>query len=151
MNRTRLANEAWEALFRAQATLDHEFAAAGYWEGCPPREYGVLYALSTAGDGLRVTELIGDALLTQAGVSRLVDRLEQRGLVERHPDPDDARASRVVLTAAGRETQRRLGRAHARHVAEAMTRALTPEQLVTLRELARAVTGAAERAAERKG
>ena len=63
---TRLANESWEALFRAQATLAREFARDGEWVGLPPSEYGVLYALAGANGGLRITELIDDALLTQA-------------------------------------------------------------------------------------
>lgn len=141
-SRRRLANEAWEALFRAQATLAREFELAGEWGDFPPREYGVLYALADVPDGLRITDLIDDALLTQAGVSRLVARLEKRGLVERRVDPDDGRATRIALTADGRETQRRLGRAHARHVARAMTRALDPEQLRTLRALASALVEA---------
>ena len=140
---SRLANQAWEAMFRAQATLAREFEYEGDWGGFPPREYGVLYALAGARDGLRITDLIDDALLTQAGVSRLVARLEKRGLVERRPDPDDARACRIVLTAEGREVQRRLGRAHARHVTTAMTRALTRQQLEMLRELGRALVAAA--------
>ncbi|WP_406396380.1 MarR family winged helix-turn-helix transcriptional regulator [Streptomyces sp. NBC_00887] len=139
----RLANEAWEALFRAQATLAREFEHCGDWGVFPPREYGVLYALVGAEDGLRITDLIDDVLLTQAGVSRLVARLEKRGLVERLPDPDDGRACRVVLTGEGRDVQRRLGRAHARHVATAMTRALTASQLTTLRDLGKALAAAA--------
>ena len=145
---SRLANEAWEAMFRAQATLAREFEYEGDWGGFPPREYGVLYALAGAADGLRITDLIDDALLTQAGVSRLVARLEKRGLVERRPDPDDARACRIVLTAEGRDVQRRIGRAHARHVTTAMTRALTREQLETLRELGRALLAAAPATAD---
>jgi DNA-binding MarR family transcriptional regulator len=145
-SRARLANEAWEAMLRAQATLAREFDKDGDWGDSPPREYGVLYALSTVPDGLRITELIDDVLLTQAGVSRMVARLEKRGLVARRDDPDDARACRIVLTDEGRETQKRLGRAHARHVTEAMTRALTPEQLSTLRELAAALLQGAKRA-----
>ena len=132
---TRLANESWEALFRAQATLAREFALDGEWVGLPPSEYGVLYALAGAKGGLRITELIDDALLTQAGVSRLVARLERRGLVSRRDDPADARACRIVLTPAGRQMQRRVGRLHARHVATAMTRALSPAQQATLRDL----------------
>ena len=134
---TRLANESWEALFRAQATLAREFELDGEWGALPPREYGVLYALAGAEDGLRISDLIGDALLTQAGVSRMVARMEQRGLVERRDDPDDARACRIVLTAEGRAIQRRVGSRHARHVATAMTRALTGPQLKTLRDLSR--------------
>lgn len=136
---TRLANVAWEALFRAQATLAREFERDGDWADLLPREYGVMYALSTASDGLRITDLMEDALLTQAGISRLVSRLEERGLVERGDDPDDARACRIRLTVQGAEVQRRVGRAHARHVAAAMTRALSATQLEALTDLSRAL------------
>ncbi|MFD3590602.1 MarR family winged helix-turn-helix transcriptional regulator [Streptomyces sp. NPDC058683] len=139
----RLANEAWEAMYRAQATLAREFEFSGDWGEFLPREYGVLYALAGAEDGLRITDLIDDVLLTQAGVSRLVARLEKRGLVERLADPDDGRACRIVLTGEGRDVQRRLGRAHARHVTTAMTRALTRSQLTTLRDLGKALVAAA--------
>ena len=135
----RLANVAWEALFRAQATLAREFERDGDWAHLLPREYGVLYALSTASGGMRITDLKEDALLTQAGISRLVSRLEKRGLVERADDPDDARACRIRLTAKGVEVQRRVGRAHARQVAAAMTRALSPSQLEALTDLGRAL------------
>ncbi|HET6985324.1 MAG TPA: MarR family transcriptional regulator [Kribbella sp.] len=141
---TRLANEAWEAMFRAQATLAREFEFEGEWGDLLPREYGVLYALSQARDGLRIIDLCEDVLLTQAGVSRLVSRLERRGLVERSGDPADGRAFRIRLTADGIDVQRRAGRAHARHVAAAMTRALSPEQLETLRDLSQALTKGAE-------
>ncbi|MDX6252060.1 MAG: hypothetical protein QOF10_5420 [Kribbellaceae bacterium] len=140
---TRLANVAWEAMFRAQATLAREFERDGEWGDLLPREYGVLYALSRAPEGLRIIDLCDDALLTQAGVSRLVIRLERRGLVERSGDPHDGRASRIRLSAEGADVQRRVGRAHARHVASAMTRALDPSQLQTLRDLCLALTEAA--------
>ena len=134
---TRIANEAWEALFRAQSTIVQELAARDAWEDLVPREYGVLYALSSAPEGLRITELGEDVLLTQPGMSRLVARLEARGLVQRVPDPDDARASRIRLTAAGVATQRRIGLTHARHVAEAMTRNLDRPELEQLLDLCR--------------
>ena len=139
----RLANEAWEALFRAQATLSLAFEREGDWGDLLPREYGVLYALAGAPSGLRMTEMCDDVLLTQAGISRLVARLEKRGLVERSGDPDDARAYRIRMTAEGAEVQRRIGRRHARQVADAMTRALDSDQLLTLRELSRALVAAA--------
>ena len=47
-SRTHIANEAWEALFRAQATVARELPAAEVWDRLSPSEYGVLYALSTA-------------------------------------------------------------------------------------------------------
>jgi DNA-binding MarR family transcriptional regulator len=132
---TRLANEAWEALFRAQSTIIRELSARDAWEDLVPREYGVLYALSSAPEGLRITELGEDVLLTQPGMSRLVARLETRGLVQRVDDPEDARACRIRLTPAGIATQRRIGRTHARHVAEAMTRNLDRGELEQLLEL----------------
>ena len=134
---TRLANEAWEALFRAQSTIVQELAARDAWEDLVPREYGVLYALASAREGLRITELGQDVLLTQPGMSRLVARLEARGLVERVGDPDDARASRIRLTRSGVAAQRRIGRAHARHVAQAMTRHLDRSELEQLLGLCR--------------
>lgn len=137
MSATRLANETWEALFRAQSTIIQELSARDAWEDVVPREYGVLYALSSAPEGLRISELGEDVLLTQPGVSRLVARLEARGLVQRVADPEDARASRIRLTAAGVATQRRIGRTHARHVAEAMTRNLDRGELEQLLDLCR--------------
>jgi DNA-binding MarR family transcriptional regulator len=137
---TKLANEAWEALFRAQSTIVQDLSARDAWEDLVPREYGVLYALSSAPEGLRITELGEDVLLTQPGMSRLVARLETRGLVQRVPDPEDARAFRIRLTASGDVMQRRIGRAHARHVAEAMTRNLDREELEQLLGLCRRLT-----------
>ena len=134
---TKLANETWEALFRAQSTISQELSARDAWEDLVPREYGVLYALSSAPEGLRITELGEDVLLTQPGMSRLVSRLEARGLVQRVDDPDDARACRIQLSPAGVETQRRIGRTHARHVAEAMTRNLDRSELEQLLSLCR--------------
>jgi DNA-binding MarR family transcriptional regulator len=144
----RLANQAWEALFRAQATLSLLFEREGNWGDLLPREYGVLYALASAPEGLRMTEMCDDVLLTQAGISRLVARLEKRGLVERSTDPDDARAYRIRMTPGGIDVQRRVGRAHARQVAVAMTPALDREQLRTLRELSLALVAATPRAPE---
>ena len=138
-SRTRMANEAWEALFRAQATVIRELSAADVWDRLNPSEYGALYALAKAPDGLRVTELGHDALLTQTGLSRLVARLEANGLVERVPDPADGRASRIRLTVAGASAQRHVGLRHGRHVAQAMTRRLSDEQLLQLRDLCRAL------------
>jgi DNA-binding MarR family transcriptional regulator len=132
---TRIANETWEALFRAQATIGQQLSASGVWSEIVPREYGVLYALSKAPDGLRIADLGDDVLLTQPGKSRLVGRLAARGIVQRVADPDDARAQRIRLTEVGAELQRRVGLAHGREVAQAMTRRLDRDELLTLRDL----------------
>jgi DNA-binding MarR family transcriptional regulator len=139
-SRTRIANEAWEALFRAQATIARELAAGDVWGDLRPHEYGVLYALANAPNGLRITELGNDVLLTQPGMSRLIARLETAGLVERVDDPDDGRACPIRLTETGARAQRQVGARHGRHVAETMTRTLSSEQLLQLRDLCRALT-----------
>jgi DNA-binding MarR family transcriptional regulator len=139
----RLANEAWEAYYRTQATIGREFSESGIWEDLATREYAVLYALSTEPNGLRITELGDDVLLTQAGMSRLIARLEARGLVERSDDASDARARRIRLTDDGVAAQRRVGGKLARKIAETMTRALDAKQLETLRDLSLALLAGA--------
>jgi DNA-binding MarR family transcriptional regulator len=62
-------------------------------------------------------------------LSRMVDRLVERGLVERCPDPADGRGVRLSLTDAGRDAQRQVGRRHARSVARALTAELSPDEL----------------------
>jgi len=145
----RLANEAWEAYYRTQATLGREFADADIWDGLLTREYAVLYALSSEPDGLRITELGDDVLLTQPGMSRLIARLEAKGLVERTADADDGRARRIRLTTEGAAAQRRVGANLARTIAGAMTRALDTDQLTTLRDLSIALLAGASGTAAR--
>jgi DNA-binding MarR family transcriptional regulator len=139
----RLANEAWEAYYRTQATLAQEFADADIWEGLQTKEYAVLHALSTKPAGLRITELGEDVLLTQPGMSRLIVRLEARGLVERAEDGADGRARRIRLTRKGADLQRKVGTTITRYVAQAMTRALDASQLRTLRDLSLALLAGA--------
>lgn len=141
----RLATEAWEALFRAQVVLAREFAAEDVWGEVTRQDYDVLYTLSKSPAGLRMTEINEQIMLTQPGVSRLIARLEQRGLVERRPDPDDARAQRIGLTAAGREVQQAVGRRHVRQIVRAMNRALGGDQLRQLHELCSALIAGAVR------
>jgi DNA-binding MarR family transcriptional regulator len=141
-SRTKLANEAWEALFRAQRTIYGEFERSPeVWGALAPTEYGVLYALSTAPGPLRISELCEDVLLSQPGMSRLIARLEGKGLIERVEDPGDARASRVRMTAEGVATQRRVGAAHAREVGRLMTAGLDVDELTELRALCLKLVG----------
>lgn len=70
--------------------------------------YDVLVAVNSAPGGqLRMKELAGELVLTRTNATRLVDKLESAGLVERHKAKDDARGAVVVLTAAGRASLRR--------------------------------------------
>jgi DNA-binding MarR family transcriptional regulator len=51
---------------------------------------------------MRAGDLARALRVTVGGTSKLVDRIERAGLIARQPDPDDRRASRVALTAAGK-------------------------------------------------
>jgi DNA-binding MarR family transcriptional regulator len=63
----------------------------------------------------RLSRLAADVGLSLSRVSRIVDSLERRGLVEREPYPDDTRATDACLTEAGIELA---AQAQARHRAE---------------------------------
>lgn len=129
----RLANEAWEALMTAHTRLLAQFADDD-WEELSMREYDVLYTLAKQRSPVRIGDLGGSVLLSQPGLSRLIDRLVQRGLVERSADPVDGRSVRVSLTPDGVACQKTVGRRHARSVAHGMA-VLTPSELEQLRIL----------------
>lgn len=131
----RAATEAWETMFRATETIGQELSAGDAWGELSSAEYGVLYALTKDPNGVRITDLGNDVLLTQTGLSRLAARLVKKGLVERVADPDDGRAIRLKLTNEGRTAQRRIGTVHAREIAVSMTDNLTVEELAQLRDL----------------
>ena len=124
-----LANDAWEALLSAHAVLMKQFAAEDIWGDISMREYDVLYTLSKCPEPIRIRDLNRHVLLSQPALSRLVDRLAERGLVERRSDPADGRCVLLTLSDAGRVVQRQIGRRHARSVARAMTAGLNPGEL----------------------
>ncbi len=69
-------------------------------------EFDVLSALRRAGDPYELSpgQLIRQTLVTSGTMTNRVDRLEQRGLVSRRPDPTDRRGVIVRLTAEGQRT-----------------------------------------------
>jgi DNA-binding MarR family transcriptional regulator len=67
----------------------------------------VLYALHGEKAGLRVTEVAGRLVIDAPAVTRKAQQLERLHLVSRAPDADDARASRLLLTAEGRRVLKR--------------------------------------------
>ena len=107
---SKAAVGAWIRLMRAQqATLlkiERTFRDAGL----PPHAwYDALWELDQAGDkGLRPFEIERQMLIAQSNISRLIDRLEAAGYVERHPCLDDARGQFIVITPAGRAMRKRM-------------------------------------------
>jgi DNA-binding MarR family transcriptional regulator len=139
--RRHLANDAWEALLSAHAAAMKQFAAEDIWAEASMREYDVLYTLSKCDAPIRLSELNRHVLLSQPALSRLADRLADRGLIDRQPDPADGRCVLLSLSAAGRAVQRRIGRRHARGVARAMTAALDPGELRQLETICLKLAG----------
>lgn len=111
-------------------------------------EYGALQHLSEAPDRrLRMSELAAACDVSLSGMTRIVGRLENSGLVERVPCPEDARGSNAVLTAAGLH---RLELAHPTHLASLRRHVLdhlTEVDLTRLAEALRRCAATAERAA----
>lgn len=75
--------------------------------------YEVLLILGRAGEpGLAMSAIGRAQVLTTGGVTRLIDRMEAAGLVERADDPDDRRGRLVRLTTVGEQTAVRASRLH---------------------------------------
>jgi DNA-binding MarR family transcriptional regulator len=140
MSDTRLANEAWESMFRAQVSLLRAFGGDDVWIEISQNEYDVLYTLSKSENGMSMVDINRSILMTQAGVSRMIARLENRGLLERCIDERDRRATRMMLTPEGARVQKLVGRRHAAAVTSTMTKALSHEQLQQLRDISRQIT-----------
>jgi DNA-binding MarR family transcriptional regulator len=110
----------------------------------PMTWYDVLLHLSEApSDELRMRELAEAVVISKSGLTGLVDRMEQAGLVARRPDPDDRRAIAVSLTAAGRRRFRAAARGHragiARHFEAHVTTAEAEAMAAALRKVKAAV------------
>ncbi len=121
---------AWRAFLRAQVTvlgaLERELESE---RGLPIAFYDVLVVLSEADGGrLRMSELAKRVVLSRSGVTRLVDRMEREGLVQREQCPADRRGYETVITAEGREVLRKAWPVHARGVAEHFARHLSKEE-----------------------
>lgn len=139
-----LANEAWEALLSAHAVLVKDLAARGLWRDISMREYDVLYTLAKSPEPLRLGELNRHVLLSQPALSRMVERLVERGLVARCADPADGRGVRLFLTDEGRARQREVGLRHARDVTSTMRARLTTDELAALQAICRKLAGAGD-------
>jgi DNA-binding MarR family transcriptional regulator len=115
---------AWRGFLRVHAALlrelDRELEKA---HGLPLTHYEVLLHLWNApGRRLRMSDLAQSVLLSQSGVTRLVDRLEAAGLVVRAPCAADRRVLYAELTDAGRA---RLEAARPTHLAGVRARFLS--------------------------
>jgi len=107
---------AWRGLLRAHACLAKRLdAALDNAHGLPMTSYEVLHHLEESSGGrMRMYDLAEQAQLSRSGLTRLVDRLEREGLLERCSCEHDARGSYACMTDDGRE---RLQEARGTHLA----------------------------------
>jgi DNA-binding MarR family transcriptional regulator len=128
---------AWRGLKRAHASLAKRVdAELERTHGLPLSSYEVLHHLvESPGGRMRMCDLAEQAQLSRSGLTRLADRLEKEGLLERCSCEHDARGAYACLTEHGRE---RLSAARGTHLAvvrEQFLSRFTEEELGALAEL----------------
>ena len=128
---------AWQAFLRTHrsvtGTLDAELVRE---QQLPLGSYEVLLILARAPErAMRMSDVAGTTLLSRSGMTRLVDRLEADGLVERMTCPSDGRGVYAVLTDAGLDRLRVASRTHLRGVRDHFTSRLSADELDELSRL----------------
>ena len=126
---TRISDEqlaAWRAFLRAHSTMLRRIGRDLEEAELPPLTwYDVLAALRDAPErSLRQVELAERVLLSNSGLSRLLDRIEAKGLLERNSCPGDRRSFHVRLTDDGQAMLDSMWPVYARGIAEDFLSAL---------------------------
>jgi DNA-binding MarR family transcriptional regulator len=131
---TKIVVRTWARLMKAQrlalASIERGLKEAGL----PPLGwYDVLLEVERAGgDGLRPFELERAVLLAQYNLSRLVDRIEGAGYVERRACEDDGRGQLIAITAAGKAIRRKMWPVYAQAIEIAMGQHLSVKDAESL-------------------
>jgi DNA-binding MarR family transcriptional regulator len=125
---------AWSRLLRVRQALqdqvERDLKAAG---ALPLDWYDALLELERGPDGrLSPGDLEANMLIAQYSLSRLLDRLEQDGLLRRLPHPEDGRRQLVEITARGRKRRLASWPAYAAAGARHMGPRLTPAEVEQL-------------------
>lgn len=126
------AYEVIQLLVAMSGRLSQHFAARAAEFGLSTPEGKVLLALE-AGDPLSMRALARKLRFDASNLTGIVDKLEDRGAVERRPDPSDRRVKTIAATEQGRQLRERLS--HRLRADAGPVRALTEDQLRDLRTL----------------
>jgi DNA-binding MarR family transcriptional regulator len=128
---------AWRGLIRMREATMREIDRRLQEQGeLSLADYGVLITLVTAPHlRLRMSDLGARRMLTPSGITRVVTRLEERGLLRREADPADGRAAFASLTRPGLEALRRAQVVHHATVRELYLGRLTERELDRLAQL----------------
>lgn len=105
---TDLESAAWRGFLYTHERIWREIEAGLSPLNVSMAEYSVLALLGEAGStGMRMSELARQRLMSSGGFTRLADRLEGRGLIERRPAAEDGRGYVAFLTPEGRALLRK--------------------------------------------
>ena len=128
---------AWIQLLRTHAALTRTMDAnLRTRHGLTINGYEVLLALAAAPDRrLRRVDLAEQVLLTQSGITRLLQGLETSGLVERASCDSDGRVVYARLTDAGYRKLRAAARTHVGDIQRLFSARLSGEEVETLERL----------------
>ncbi|HEY1366113.1 MAG TPA: MarR family transcriptional regulator [Gaiellaceae bacterium] len=130
------AVDVWTCLLRGHAAARRALSAVLQAQGLTVNDYEALLLLAQAdGNHLRRVDLAEGLQLTASGVTRLLDGLEEAGLVEKATCPGDARVTYAVLTDAGRERLKEASCSHVASVRALFEERFTHEELCTLADL----------------
>ncbi len=133
---------AWLALVRTHSRFWEQVEAQMRRDsGLTMVRYDVLAHLDLAGGRLGLTELAAAILLSQSGLSKLLDRMEAVGLVHRDPDPRDARAVFAAITPAGRALVTQARRGHHEFLRTTFAAALDDADLADLARIMARISG----------
>ena len=125
--------DAWVGMLHVHAQTMHQLGQELDDAGkIPLSTYDILVQLTENGGLLRLRELVNLVLLSQPGLSRKVARLEEEGLVERLPDPNDGRGVLVRMTKQGRAALRSAAVVHIAGIEREFTSQLTDDEAGTL-------------------
>ncbi|MBW8795370.1 MAG: MarR family transcriptional regulator [Streptomyces sp.] len=105
-------------LLEASTRLEQRLGAAMEAEtGLPHVWFEVLIRLARSEGGqLTMSALANQVVFTTSGITRLIDRMQAAGYVERRPQPTDRRVSYAAITGAGRDILDQAAVAHARNL-----------------------------------
>jgi DNA-binding MarR family transcriptional regulator len=134
---------AWQALLHAHHQVVGQLDAELREEhGITFGAYDVLLRLARAPDlCLRMSELAERVMLSPSGLTRMVDRLVEGGLVERQRFEEDGRVTLARLTDRGRQLLRGAARTHLRGIREHFTGRLSDAQLRNTASALEAIAG----------
>ncbi|WP_199431242.1 MarR family winged helix-turn-helix transcriptional regulator [Qaidamihabitans albus] len=131
-----LEDEAWRGFLVTHDRLWRSLEAGLAPLNVSMAEYSVMALLGEAGPkGMRMSELAERRLMSTGGFTRLADRLERRGLIERRRSPVDGRSFDAVLTREGRALLRKAWRRQYRDLRELVFDRLDDDDLRRLADI----------------